>query len=69
MQSAKSYIKDTSVFLRKLNDLGKLRENAILVTTDVVGLYPSIPHAGGPKALSANLEGREDKSIATYDPL
>ena len=52
-----------------MNELGKFPENAILVTTDVVGLYPSIPHAGGPKALSANLEGREDKSIATYDPL
>ena len=49
MQSAKSYIKDTSIFLRKLNDLGKLRENAILVTIDVVGLYPSIPHADGMK--------------------
>ena len=47
MESAKSYIKDTSDFLRKLNELGKLPENAILVTTDVVGLYPSIPHADG----------------------
>ena len=69
MQSAKSYIKDTSVFLRKLNDLGKLRENAILVTTDVVGLYPSIPHADGLEALLAKLKEREDKSIATEDLL
>ena len=69
MQSAKSYIKDTSDFLRKLNELGKLPENAILVTTDVVGLYPSIPYADGLEALSAKLEEREDKSIATEDLL
>ena len=69
MQSAKSYIKDTSDFLRKLNEFGKLPENAILVTTDVVGLYPSIPHADGLGALSAKLEEREDKSIATEDLL
>ena len=56
MQSAKSYIKDTSDFLRKLNELGKLPENAILVTTDGIGLYPSIPHADGLEALSAKLE-------------
>ena len=47
MQSAKSYIKDTSNFLKKLNELGKLPENAILVTTDVVRLYPSIPQWAG----------------------
>ena len=67
MQSAKSYIKDSSDFLRKLNDLGKLPENAILVTTDVVGLYPSNPHADGLEALLAKLKEREDKSIATED--
>ena len=55
MQSAKSYIKDTSDFLKKLNKLSKLPENAILVTTDVVGLYPSIPHADGLEALSTKL--------------
>ena len=69
MQSAKSYIKDTSDFLRKLTELGELPENAILVTTDVVSLYPSIPHADGPEALSAKLEEREDKSIPTDDLL
>ena len=65
MKSAKSCIKDTSDFLRKLSDLGKLPENAILVTADVVGLYPSIPHADGLEALSGKLEEREDESIAT----
>ena len=69
MQSAKSYIKDTSNFLRKLNDLGKLPENAILVTPSVVGLYPSIPHVDRLEPLSAKSEEREDRSIATEDLL
>ena len=51
MQSPKSYIKDTSDFLRKLNELGKLLEKAILVTTDVIDFYPKIPHADGLEAL------------------
>ena len=69
MQSAKSYIKDTSDFLRKLNDLGKLPKNPILVAADAVGLHPSIPHADGLEALSAKLEERKDKSIAIEDLL
>ena len=69
MQSAKSYIKDTSDFLRKLKELGEVPENAILVTADVVGLYPSIPHSDGLEALSVKLEERVDKSIATKDLL
>ena len=69
MQFAKSYIKDTSNFLRKLNDLGKLPENAILVTPYVVGLYPSIPHVDRLEPLSAKSEEREDRSIATEDLL
>ena len=69
MQSAKSYIKDTSDFLRKLNELGKLPEDAILVNTDIVGLHPSIPHTDGLETLLAKLEEQEDKSIATEDVL
>ena len=69
MQSANSYIKDTSDFLRKLNNLGKLPKNAILVTADVVILYPSIPHADELEALLAKLEEGKDKSIDTEDLL
>ena len=39
-----SYIKYTKHFPQELNKLAKLREGAILVTADVVGLYPHIPH-------------------------
>ena len=44
VRSGKSYIKDIGAFLNKLISLGKVPDNVILVTTDVVGLYISIPH-------------------------
>ena len=47
MKEEKSYIKDRADFLDKLKDLGEIPEGAILVTADVVGLYPSIPHTEG----------------------
>ena len=43
MKTGVSYIKDTNDFLFKLKNLGKIPENAFLVTADFVGLYPSIP--------------------------
>ena len=46
-----SYIKDTKHFLQALQDLGRLPEGAILVTADVVGLYPHIPHEEGLSAM------------------
>ena len=47
MKEGKSYIKDAAGFLDKLKDLDEIPDSAILVTTDVVGLYPSIPHTEG----------------------
>ena len=51
MQKGWSYIKDSGDFLKKIPNLGSIPENAILVMADVVGLYPSIPHEAGLKAL------------------
>ena len=62
-------IKDTSDFLRKIKKLGKVPDGAILVTADVVGLYPSIPHEDGLDALSEKLETFQDKKIAKEDLL
>ena len=62
-----SQVKDTNHFLEKLKELEKVPSNAILVTVDVVGLYSSIPHDAGLKALHEKLEGRNDKSIPTAD--
>ena len=41
-KGAKSYVKDINNFLEKLEELGKVPPNAMLVTANVVGLYPSI---------------------------
>ena len=36
-----------------------------MVTSDVVALYPSVPHEAGLKALTDALENRESKFIST----
>ena len=56
MQSSWSYINDSVDFLRKIKQIRNLPEDSILVTADVVGLYPSIPHELGLKALREALE-------------
>ena len=44
MQNVWSYIKDSNDFIKKIKPLKNICDNAMLVTADVVGLYPSIPH-------------------------
>ena len=53
---------DTGHFLEKFRELGRVPENSILVTADVVGLYPRIPHSDGMQALHQKLENRLDKT-------
>ena len=45
--------------------MGPLPRNAILVTADVVGLYPSIPHAERIAAIREALNARSEPSIST----
>ena len=40
----KCYIQDSGHFLEKIKTLGCIPDNAILVTADVLALYPSISH-------------------------
>ena len=56
MQSGWSYIRDSGDFNNKMKRLGKVPEGSFLVTADVVGLYPSIPHKEGIFALKAKSE-------------
>ena len=63
MKSGKSYVKDNGDFLEKIKSLGRIPEDAFSVTADVVGLYPSIPHGVGLKALCEKLEKRSDKKV------
>ena len=65
-KKVKSYIRDTSHFLKKIYHLGELPEDAILCTVAVVGLYPSISHEEGLVAVREALEHREDKAISTH---
>ena len=63
MQKSKSYIRDSGHFLEKIKNISTFPENAILVTADVVGLYPSIPHQAGLNALKEALENKSVKKI------
>ena len=47
IQIGKSYIKDSGCFINKIKNLQNILEDAVLVTADLVGLYPIIPHEVG----------------------
>ena len=64
-QKVKSYIKDTTDFLKKIEGLPNLPDDAIFCTIDVVGLYPNIPHEFGLNAIKKALNNREDQTIST----
>ena len=65
-QKGLSYIRHSQHFLEK-KTIGRAPENAILVTADVVDLYPNIFHQAGLKALKKVLEKRDIKKIPTED--
>ena len=67
MQKGKSYIKGSNDFINKIRDISSIPEGSLLVTADVVGLYPSIPHELGLEALKKALDNREVKPIPTKD--
>ena len=67
-EKVESYIKYTNHFLKKLKELGSLPKNTILCTTDVVGLYPNIPHKEGLASIRKHLDSRENKEV-TNDTL
>ena len=67
MQNSWSYLKDSGDFLKKMKNISSIPEDTILVTADVVGLYPSIPHTPGLAALRDALDNREVKKIPTED--
>ena len=58
-------LEDTRDFVNRIQDLSDLPESSILVSFDVVGLYPHIPHEEGIKTIAEYLETREDKTVST----
>ena len=55
IQKGWSYIKDSGYFIKKINNLDSIPENVILLTTDMMSLYPSTPHHVGLTALTGAL--------------
>ena len=67
MKNSWSYLKDSGDFVKKMKNISSIPEDTILVTANVVGLYPSIPHTAGLVALREALDNREVKKIPTED--
>ena len=67
VQSSWSYIKDLGDFIKKIKNISTISKDSILVTADVVGLYPSIPHDAGLKAQEKALNNRTNKKFSTED--
>ena len=67
MESGWSYVRDSGDFIDKMKRIGKVPEGSFLVTADVVGLYPSIPHKEGILALKSKLEEQTSSKIPTND--
>ena len=44
VKELKSYVKDSTDFIRKINSMEKIPDNSILVTMDVRSLYINIPN-------------------------
>ena len=60
-----SYVKGKNDFLKKLRDVSTLPSGAIMVTIDVVGLYPHIPLDEGLQSIREALNNRENLEIWT----
>ena len=63
------YIKNSGDFISKIKRIDSVPEEALLVTADVMGLYPSITHKMGLGVIKQALDKREQKKIPTEDLL
>ena len=63
MESSWFYIQYLGDFIDKINRIKNILKDAILVTTDVIELYPRMPHIIGLKALKNALDARDNKSV------
>jgi hypothetical protein len=65
----KSYIKDTTDFLQKIQEIGHIPSTAILCTVDVTALYTNIPHLEGIEASLTALSGLQKPPRSTLETL
>ena len=56
---------DSRGFIKKINNLGSIPKNTILLTADVVSWCASILHVVGLRALKETLDKRDGKTILT----
>ena len=67
IQKGSSYINDSGYFIKKISNLDSIPENVILLTADMVRLYPSTPHQVGLTALTESLAERDEETIPTKE--
>ena len=67
MQQSGSYIKDSSDFIKKFTEIKEVAKDAIMVTADVFGLYPSIRNDVGLEDLRKTLDDSVNKKIGPED--
>ena len=65
MQSSRLYIKASGDFIKKIKNISTFLKDSILVTAEAVGLYSSIPHEAGLKALGKALNNCTNKKVST----
>ena len=66
VQKQNTYIKDTTDFLKKLEDIiMPIPEGSQLFTMDVKSLYPSVPKKEALEACEKSLNNRSNKNIPT----
>ena len=63
MQQKGFYIKDSGNFIKKLEEIKEVANDAIMVTADVFGLYTIIRHDVGLEALQKTLDERVNKKM------
>ena len=63
VKESKSFVKDTSDFIRKIEGIDNLHTNSIIGTMDVTSLYTNIPNDEGVASIAALLEKDRDKEI------
>ena len=56
-------LEDRRDFINCIQDISDMPEGSILISFDVIGLYPHIPHDEGIETTAEYLETSEDKTF------
>ena len=68
VKELRSYVKDSTDFIRKINSMEKIPDNKILLTMDVRSLYANIPNKKGIDAVETTLKRKNvgTRIISTF---